>query len=537
MGSLLAIAAGVVAFAGTPRPAASQQPARPNIVLIMADDMGFSDIGPYGSEIDTPNLDRLAAQGLRFTEFYNTARCSPTRASLLTGLYPHQAGMGDMPDAYAARVRKIFDSPSYSDHLSYTAPTMAEVLRGAGYSTYMAGKWHLGYDRPQWPVDRGFDHSFTVIEGAMNYYGFGIQHTGKVTDPPMAEDGEVYRPPREGFFATDAWTEHAVRYIGEQDRSKPFFLYLAYNAPHWPLQAPAADIAKYRGRYLAKGWDEVRKERYDRLVSLGIIDAKWALAPRPDRVPAWESLPEAERRKWDDEMSIYAAQVERMDAGIGRVLDALRAKGMEENTLVIFLSDNGGAAEDPNRSLPGAVPGERDYFEGYGIRGAHVSSAPFRLTKKWVHEGGIATPLIVRWPAAGLEAGGIRRQPAEVIDLMPTFLDVSGASFPSTFGGASTLSPEGVSLLPAFRGEPLPRRAIVWEHEGNRAVREGKWKLVRQYPGPWELYDMEADRTELHDLAAREPERVRRMAAEYESWASRVGAKPWRLVDPKRTAK
>jgi arylsulfatase A-like enzyme len=502
---------------------------RPNIVLIMADDLGFSDIGPYGGEIHTPNLDRLAADGLRFTQFYNTARCSPTRASLLTGLYSHQAGVGHMPDGYARRVRETFNSPSYTDHLAYHTPTIAEVLRKAGYATYMTGKWHLGYVRSQWPVDRGFDRSFALIPGAMNYFGYGLQNTGRVEDVLIVNDGERYSPPREGFFATDAWSDHAVQYVREHDTSRPFFLYVAHNAPHWPLHAPAEDIARYRGRYL-KGWDRIREERYRRLTNMGLIDPAWKLAPRPDRVPAWDSLSDEQKDRWDLEMAIYAAQVERMDAGIGRVLQALREKGIEDNTLVVFVSDNGGAAEDPNRSLEGSVLGGRDSYEGYGIRGAHVSSAPFRRTKKWVHEGGIATPFIVRWPAAIEHGGALRHEPGHVIDLMPTLLEGAGATFPDSLNGQPTVPLEGVSLIPAFESKPLSTRTIVWEHEGNRAIRQGRWKLVSAYPGEWELYDMDEDRTELNDLSRRHPDRVRRLIRLWEAWADRVDAQPWDLL-------
>ncbi len=507
----------------------SAAPPRPNIVLILADDMGFSDIGAYGGEIHTPHLDALAESGLRFTQFYNTARCTPSRASLLTGLYPHQAGLGYNPDSLALPIRETFNNAAYQDHLAYETPTMAEVLREAGYAAYMTGKWHLGYDRPQWPVDRGFDRSFSTIEGAYNYYGYGIQMLRQIREPQMALDGRPFTPPREGFYTTDAYTNYAVQFIREHDGARPFFLYVAYNAPHWPLQAPEEDIAKYRGAY-AKGWDEIRRARYERLAAMGLIDPAWEPAPRPEQVPAWNTLPEAEQAQWDHEMAVYAAQVERMDAGIGRLLDALGEKGVEENTLIVFLSDNGGAAEDPNGSLAGAVLGTRDSFEGYGLRGAHVSCAPFRLTKKYIHEGGIATPFIVRWPAR-IAGGGVRRQTAHLIDVMPTFLEAAGAAFPETRNGAAVTALEGVSLMPAFAGKELPERSIFWEHEGNRGVREGKWKLVSRYRGPWELYDMAADRTELHDLSAAEPERLGQMAARYERWAEQVGARPWELIE------
>jgi len=507
---------------------------RPNIVVILADDMGFSDIASYGGEVTTPNLDALAAAGVRLTQFYNTSRCTPTRASLMTGLYSHQAGLGHMPDYYAERIRETFNSPAYTDHLSPFTPTIAEVLRQAGYSTFMTGKWHLGYRQNEWPYARGFDRSLSAIEGAFNYYGYGIQMRNEVRDPQMALDSQVYSPPREGFFTTDAFTDYAVQFIDEHDVSKPFFLYLAYNAPHWPLQAPPEDIAKYTGSYGAKGWDQLRQERYERLVALGMIDPAWGLAPRAARVPAWDDATPEAKQQWDDEMSIYAAQIERLDAGIGRLLAALDRRGIADNTLVIFLSDNGGAAEDPNGSLPGAVLGDRNSFEGYRIFGAHVSSGPFRRTKSWVHEGGIATPFIARWPGHIAAGGIVQNDPAHLIDLMPTFLDVAGAPFPAEWNGRPTIPPEGVSLLPAFAGQHLPDRVLYWEHEGNRAVRQGQWKLVSMYPDDWELYDMAADRTELNDLVTTDPDRAAAMAALYDAWAARVGVKPWSLVAPQR---
>ena len=511
-------------------------PAAPNIVVILADDMGYSDIGAYGGEIPTPNIDRLAAEGVRFRQFYNNTRCSPTRAALLTGVYPHQAGMGHMPDNYAARVRGIFASPAYTDHLSRTTPTIAEVLRGAGYVSYMSGKWHLGYTRPDWPADRGFARSFVVLEGAMNYYGRGMQHTGEVTRPPMANGEQGFVPPADGFFATDAFADSAVRYVREHRGDAPFFLYLAFTAPHWPLHAPAADVARFRGRY-GIGWDSLRAMRHRRLVDLGLVDARWPMAPRPEQVPAWDSVGEEARDRWDLEMAVYAAQMERMDAGIGRLLRTLEERGMRENTLVVFLSDNGGAAENPNRSLPGAVTGERESFRGYGIRGAHVSSAPFRLTKKFTHEGGIATPAIVRWPARIPAGGAVTQEVGHVIDLLPTFAAAAGATFPAEHGGARTTPPEGVSLLPALAGGTLAERTLYWEHEGNRAVRQGRWKLVSRYPDGWELYDLEADGTESRDLAASRPERVRELAALYDAWTRRAGVESWARTDTSAAAR
>lgn len=507
---------------------------RPNIVIILADDMGFSDLGCYGSEIATPNLDALAANGLRFTQFYNVARCCPSRAALLTGLYPHQAHIGDMVDEYARRVRETLNSPAYSDHLNPHAPTIAEALRTAGYRTGMSGKWHLGYRTNEWPAARGFDRSFAVIEGAMNYYGFGMQHTGVLTNPPMALDREVFLPPRDGFFATDAFTEFAVEFIRNQaGQTAPFFLYLAYTAPHWPLQARPETIAKYRGRYRPIGWDQLRAQRYERLKQAGIIEARWPLAPRPAAVPPWDQVPPERRDQWDAEMAVYAAQVEEMDRGIGQVLAALKASGFADNTLVFFFSDNGGAAEDPNRSLPGAVLGTRESYEGYGIRGAHVSSGPFRKTKKFTHEGGIASPLIIAWPAGipRSRRGTLVHEVAHITDIMPTCLALGGAAWPGQWNGAPALPPEGVSLAPLFRGRSLHRaHPLCWEHEGHRALRDGKWKLVASFDEPWELYNMTADRTESKDLAASRPRTVRKLSAAYEAWANRVGVKPWPVL-------
>jgi arylsulfatase A-like enzyme len=501
-----------------------------NIVLILCDDMGFSDIGCYGSEIPTPNIDSLATNGIRFTSFYNSARCCPSRASLMTGLYPHQAWVGDMVDEYARAVREKLDSQSYSDHMNPHAPTLAEVLRGAGYRTAISGKWHLGYRTNEWPSARGFERSFSVIEGAMNYYGFGIQHTGLITNPPMILDGKVFTPPREGFFATDAFTDFAVQFLKQQTSEKPFFFYLAYTAPHWPLHARAETIAHYRGKYKAVGWDKLRQQRYDRLVKAGIIDARWPLAPRAPRVPAWEKASPQEQEHWDETMSIYAAQIEELDNGVGRVLKTLKDTGADKNTLVLFLSDNGGAAENPNRNLPGSVLGTRESYEGYGINGAHVSSGPFRKTKKFTHEGGIATPLIVRWPN-GIPAsqnGKLVHEIGHLMDFMPTFMQLSGAKFPKQWNGARTQSPEGIDLSAAFRGEDASRtKPLFWEHEGQRAVRDGKWKLVASFNEPWELHDMDADRTEVKDLAKAHPEIVQRLEGEYDAWAKRVGVKPW----------
>ncbi len=519
---------GIGAFCGP----AIAAPAQPNIVLILADDLGFSDVGCYGGEAQTPNLDQLARTGVRFAQCYNAARCCPSRAALLTGLYPHQAQVGDMVDEYARKVRETINSPAYSDRLNPAAPTIAEVLRAAGYHTGLSGKWHLGYRPEEWPAARGFDSSFTVIEGAMNYYGFGMQHTGMVTNPPMALNHEVYLPPKEGFFATEAFTEYALSFIDKSAASaRPFFLYLAYTAPHWPLHARAENIARYRGSYRKIGWDKLREQRYQKSKAQGLIASDWPLAPRPANVRPWEEATPERQDQWDEEMAVYAAQLTEMDNGIGQVLARLQSSGAAANTIVIFTSDNGGAAEDPNRSLPNARLGERDSYEGYGLGGAHISCSPFRKTKKYSHEGGISGPLIVNWPAGipnGMH-GRVLQTPVHLIDLLPTCLHVARAKFPKKWHGAKTLPPEGMSLASLFTTGEGARRSqpLFWEHEGHRAIRDGNWKLVASHAEPWELYDLAADRTELKDLAAEKPEVVRQLARVYDAWASRAGVKPW----------
>jgi arylsulfatase A-like enzyme len=483
---------------------------RPNIVLIMADDMGFSDIGCYGSEIATPNLDRLAKGGIRFTQFYNTARCCPTRASLLTGLYPHQAGVGHMVVDRGA--------PAYQGYLNDRCATIAEVLRPAGYRTAMSGKWHVGENRPHWPTDRGFEKYFGLISGATNYWRLDEGRQ-------MAMDDKPWKPPAEGFYMTDAITDYAVKFIDQLGRGPaPFFLYTAYTAPHWPLHAHPADIEKYRGKYM-KGWDQLRKERHQRLIEMGIVDKRWPLTPRDERAPAWETV--QDRKERDLAMAVYAAQIDRMDQGIGRILAKIREIGAEDNTLVMFLADNGGCAEEVNRGVKGVPPGPPDSFLSYGLPWANASNTPFRLYKHWVHEGGIATPFIAYCPGVVTQRGKLTHQVAHLVDVMSTCVELAGAKYPQTRNGKAIQPMEGQSLVRTFQGAPLQSRKLFWEHEGNRAIRDGKWKLVSRHPNAWELYDLEADRTEMNDLAAKMPERVKAMTKEYEAWAARCGVVPW----------
>ncbi len=512
------------------KPSANISADRPNIVLIMADDMGYSDIGCYGSEIRTPNLDRLASGGLRFTQFYNAARCCPTRASLLTGLYPHQAGIGYM-------IRDL-GYPAYQGYLNDRCLTLAEALKPAGYLTLMSGKWHVGEKRPHWPTDRGFDHYFGLISGAANYFDItktkapGVKRTMAIDDKPF-----VPKPGK--FYMTDAITENAVRFIHRAaSGARPFFLYVAYTAPHWPLHAWPEDIARYRGRY-DLGWDELRRRRHERMLQMGIVSGKWRLSPRDPRAHAWQA--ETEKQLMSLKMAVYAAQIDRMDQGIGRILDALEETETFENTLLLFLSDNGGCAEGGPKGFDrrgnGVPPGGVDSYMSYGLCWANASNTPFRRFKHWVHEGGISTPLIVHWPAVIRHGGGVVREVGHIIDIMPTLLEVAGARYPEERNGKETLPLEGKSLVPLFTGgtweEP---RWIFWEHQGNRAVRHGRWKLVAGHNEPWELHDMEEDRTETQNVSADKPAVVKQLSEAWQDWAARVGVRPW-PVKPARGMK
>lgn len=491
---------------------------RPNIIVILADDMGFSDLQCYGSEISTPNLDRMAKGGVRFTQFYNCARCCPTRASLLTGLYPHQAGVGHMIDDCGL--------PSYQGYLNDRCVTIAEAIRPAGYTPVMTGKWHVGEKQPHWPMDRGFEDYYGLISGASNYFKLDEGRTFVDGNEPVANLGK-------NFYMTDAFSNNAVKQIEEYGKKEePFFLYLAYTAPHWPLHAHPQDIEKYTNRYII-GWESLREWRYKNMVEMGIVDPRWELPPRDEEAPGWRD--ESVDRKWENmRMAVYAAQIDCMDRGIGQILEKLRELEIEDNTLILFLADNGGCAESRPENKPDIMPGPSETFQSYGLAWANASNTPFRRYKHWVHEGGIATPCIAYYPGH-IPAGQISHQPGHVMDILPTCLDYAGAEYPKTFHGNEITPVEGKSLRPILEGrERSGHPAIFWEHEGNRAVRQGKWKLVSQHAGPWELYDLEADRTEMQDQAEAEPERVKTMIALYEDWAARVGVQPWKDIQERK---
>lgn len=498
---------------------------RPNILLIMADDMGYSDLGCYGSEIHTPNIDALANKGLRFTHFYNAARCCPSRASLLTGVYPHQAGMGEM-------VKDKSDSKpgSYQGYLSKNTVTIAEVLKDAGYYCSMSGKWHVGEEHPDWPMDRGFDDYYGLISGAANY--FDITRTKfKGVNRHFAMGNEEYMPPKKDFYMTDAITKHAVTKLGEiKNTERPFFMYVAYTAPHWPLHALPEDIAKYKGRY-STGWDMLREERYETMKKIGIIDESMNLSPRDPKVPAWEDAEHKELMA--KKMTVYAAQIDRMDQGIGKIISKLKETGNYENTLIIFLSDNGGCAETGvygtnfwgNEIDPGTV----DSYQSYGRGWANASNTPFRYYKQWVYEGGISTPFIVHWPEKIKEPGKIVTNRGIIFDIMATIIDIAEARYPEKYKGNSIVPLQGKSLVPVFEGKNRQgHEYIFWEHYGNMAVMHENWKLVSQQKegdGEWALYNLENDRAELHNLAHEKPEIAENLLRKYKEWAKEMKVK------------
>jgi len=541
--SVLAGASVVGGLAGCAEPSRDGAP-RPNVVLIFSDDLGYSDIGCYGGELRTPNLDALGMGGLRFTNFINAARCCPSRACILTGLYPHQAGVGSMMNDRGV--------PGYRGDLGRDCVTLAEVLKGTGYGTYATGKWHvtrfIEADGPKhnWPIQRGFDRYFGTITGAGSYF----------EPQTLTLDNDPFEEPGEDFYYTDAIGDRSVQFIEDHlDRTPaaPFFLYQSFTAPHWPLHATEGDIALARGRFDA-GWDRLRRERHERMLAAGIVDSRWTLPEREAEAPPWD---EAQNRDWHlRRMEVYAAQVESMDRAIGRLVETLRQRGVLDDTLILFLSDNGGCAEEINTqgwydyilrggervsreftldgrpiqvgNDPGVMPGPDDTYQSYGLPWANVSNTPFRLYKALTHTGGVATPLIAYWPAGISAAGELRDQPGHLIDIMPTLVELAGAAYPTEYAGEAIQPVEGVSLVPAFADDrPLDRDAIYVEHEGSRAVMEGTWKAVaRGAAGPWELYDTRLDRTETQDLAARQPGELVRLTAMWDDWANRVRVFP-----------
>lgn len=511
---------------------------RPNLVLLLADDLGWSDLGSYGGEIPTPHLDRLAADGLRFRQFYNNAVCGPTRASLLTGLWCQQVG----------HAGHRWNDPK--DHSK--CALVPELLREAGYRTAMVGKWQ-GRDLA---VERGFDRFFgPQCQGKISYFD-------EVADNEFYLDGERWPQERRGpdFYMTDAFGDRAVEFLREiaAEPARPFFLYLAFVAPHWPLHAPEERIAPHRSRYRERGWDEWGLERSRRQRNSGLVPFPWPTPPAPAELPGWADDP---HRDWQAErMAIYAAQVASIDRAAGRVLEALEASGRADDTLLLFLSDNGAAPDGGLRpskgglgftpenprldwrvdgvpirpgSGPEVMPGPADTFAAYGPAWARLSNTPLRGLKLSAWEGGIRTPLVARWPRAIApeRRGSFVDAVGHVVDFQPTFLELAEADYPEQFGeGRRPLPLEGRSLVPVLRGEAAPEewaaRELFWSAPNNQAARIGRWKLVNaRVGGPWQLYDLESDPTETRDLAPDRPELVGKLAAQFEAWRKRVGAR------------
>jgi len=510
--SLKAIArvAALVLFAGLCAAAP-----RPNIVIILVDDMGYSDIGCYGGEVETPNIDGLAANGLRFTQFYNAGRCCPTRASLMTGLHPHQVGIGHMTEPPG---QPLGFEGAYQGYLNNNCATIAQVLKTAGYHTLMTGKWHLGYHREEcWPLQRGYDKYYGCIAGACNYF-----------EPESDRgiwDGNDRIEVGEGFYTTDAFTDKAIQFISEVadpnkgGDEKPFFLYLAHNAPHWPLNAKWLDYQKYKGKY-SEGWETLMKTRLAKQKKLGLFAED--IVPAPHVGPKWESLTDEQQIEQDAVMAAYAGCIDAIDRNIGKLVRHLDSMGKLDNTIIFFLSDNGACQEGGKigkgneemiRNPPPGTAGVRQ-----GMAWANASNTPFRLYKHFVHEGGANTPMVAHWPAgiAKEKRGTFVRHHAYLPDFMPTCMELAGAKYPT--GIPATV---GKSFLASLSGseQPVHGEAIFWEHEGNAALRLGKWKLVREYKKEWELFNIAEDRTEMNNLYEKETAKRDELIGMWESWA------------------
>jgi arylsulfatase len=519
MNPLLATALILASLLASPRLSAAPQNPRPNILLILADDMGFSDIGCYGGEIPTPNIDSLAAGGLRFTQFYNTARCSTTRAALLTGLLQHQTGVGILAED-PGQTAPTNAAPGYTRFLNRNCVTLAEILQPAGYHTYMAGKWHLGYHgQEKWPRQRGFDRFYGIISGACSYLR---PHDNR----GLTLDNTPLNPPTDpNYYTTDAFAGHLIQFLQDQPQDQPFFAYLAFNAPHWPLHAREEDINKFKGQYL-KGWDKLREERWKRQVSMGIVEESWGLSPRDDGARPWSQLTPEQKEQLDYRMAVYAAQVHRMDHAIGQVLNHLRSQDLLDNTITIFLSDNGACAE-PYNDLGGGKFEDINNPDiwgavSYGTAWANASNTPFRRYKARLYEGGISTPLIIHWPA-GLKTqpGSITPTRGNLTDIVPTLLELTGTPYPATYKQHSITPLYGRSLAPTLQAQNQPQPEwMFWEHYNDRVARKSDWKLIgKTGSDQWELYNLASDRTEQHNLVDEHPELVTEMAQAWQHWA------------------
>ena len=510
---MLVIAA-VVAIPSAQSHIARATPPRPNIVIILVDDMGFSDVGCYGGEIETPNIDRLAEQGLRFTQFYNAGRCCPTRASLLTGRHPHQVGIGHMTEPPE---RPLGFEGAYQGYLNANNTTIAQLLKTVGYHTLMAGKWHVGlHQQNTWPLQRGFERYYGCLSGAINYFK-PSQTRGITLDNQQVETDE-------DFYATDSFTDYACQFVREAAEAdgRPFFLYLAYNSPHWPLNAKWEDFQKYRGRYRG-GWPELMRRRLAKQKELGLFAHEFE--PARHEGPDWDSLNAQQQDDLDAIMAAYAGCIDSIDQNIGKLLRQLETLDRLDNTLIFFLSDNGACHEGGilgkgSEAMVKTPPLETTGGVRLGRAWANACNTPLRLYKSYLHEGGSCTPMIAHWPA-GIpreRAGTFVRSFAYLPDFMATCIELAGAKYPASVG-----QHEGASLLPLLQGTTasIHEAPIFWEHQGNASVRWGKWKLVREYKKPWELFDLQADRAEMHDLVESHTDKHAEMVEHWTAWATK----------------
>ena len=526
--------------------------ARPNIVLILVDDLGYSDLGCYGGEIETPNIDRLAQNGVRMTQLYNSARCCPTRASLMTGLYPHQTGVGFMTADNG--------KPGYRGFLNNRCVTTASLLQTAGYKTYLAGKWHLrgAGDLECTPTNRGFDEFYGPFRDYASFYREDLYFR-------LPEGREPIEQSSDSFYATNAITDYALHFLEDaRKNAKPYYLYLAYNAPHFPLQAPVELIDKYAEEY-EKGWDHIREERFAKMMASGLIPKNFDLSERglvpevPNRnkdskyfgqqIPAWDSLDRDRQKDLARRMATFAAMIEIVDRNVGRVVEDLKANGELENTCIFFLSDNGACAEwDPYGFDDDPYPqnklykgdklkeiGQKGTFHSYGTAWANASNAPFSSYKHYTYEGGISSPAIVHFPSSVKASGSINREPQHVMDVAATILDLADVEYPDKWKGEELYPIEGQSLLSLIEGRATSSRPLYFEHEGNRGVRDGKWKLVwTNYEKQWELYNIQKDRTETRNIARSHPNKVANLSKQWHAWAERCLVEKEKIVIPSK---
>jgi len=498
--------------------------------------MGYSDIGCFGGEINTPNIDRLAYNGVRFSQFYNAARCCPTRASLMTGLYPHECGIGAMTHRT--------NGPGYLGYLNDSCVTIPEVLSEAGYFTAMTGKWHSGAVRHSWPENRGFRRFYGIHHWVDSYFKIlgdcEIFGNGGMVIPETADPGQYYQGGTKEWYTTDVFTDKAIEYINEAiTNGSPFFQYVAYNAPHWPLEAHDDVVEKYLDKY-SEGYEELRRAKSQRMTDMGLVSPDWKL---PDPVtPGWNELTDSQKRNTQFRRAIYAAQIEIMDQNIGRIVDNLRTKNALDNTIILFLSDNGCSAEPENNWF--GYQWEKNTWDNYkewrknsgrtgaslGMAWALTSNAPYQKYKKFTHEGGISTPLIAHWPKGIKDPGRIDDKPGHIVDIMATCIDAAGASYPSERNGKKIQRLRGISIVDNLQGQDGKEHdSIFWEHQSHAAIRRGKWKLVTvdfNDSSKWELYDMKADRTETNDLSGEYPDICAELLGSWEKTAFEINALP-----------